>query len=81
MKTFVELFAVARELVGAQTIEVELPEVATVADLRIALTTTTPALAEVVRRAAIAVDTEYASDTTVIKQNSKLAIIPPVSGG
>ena len=81
MKTFVELFAVARELVGAQTIEVELPEVATVADLRIALITTTPALAEVVRRAAIAVDTAYASDTTVINQNSKLAIIPPVSGG
>jgi molybdopterin converting factor subunit 1 len=81
MKTFVALFAIARELVGTETIEVELPEVATVADLRVALATTTPALAEVARRAAIAVDTEYASDTTVIKQDSKLAIIPPVSGG
>ena len=81
MKTSVELFAIARELVGTQTIEVELPEAATVGDLRVALATTTPALAEVVGRAAIAVDTEYASDATVIKQDSKLAVIPPVSGG
>ncbi len=81
MKNFVELFAIARELVGTQTIEVELPEAATVGDLRVALATTTPALAEVVGRAAIAVDTEYASDATVIKQDSKLAVIPPVSGG
>lgn len=77
----VRLFAVARERAGASQVEVSLMLPATVADLRAALALQHPALAPLAPRVMIAVDAEYASDTSIIEAGTSIALIPPVSGG
>lgn len=77
----VRLFAVARERVGRGEITLELPEGATVADLRAALAEQFPPLAPIADRVMIAVDSEYADDAMVVPADASLAVIPPVSGG
>ncbi len=53
----------------------------TVADLRAALGEHLPALAPLLPTVMIAVDEEYAGDDAPIPPGSRLAVIPPVSGG
>jgi len=77
----IRLFAVARERAGKSEIALNLPLPATVADLRLALAMQHPELGPLAARVMIAVDTEYASDTTLILPGAALAMIPPVSGG
>lgn len=81
MKSRLQLFAVARQLAGRDVIELELPEGATIADLRRELAVAVPALASLIGHLQFAVNTEYASDATPIPPNADLACIPPVSGG
>lgn len=81
MQVNVKLFAVAKQRAGAGQVTVELPEVATVADLKRALVETFPALAPLVPNLMIAVDAEYAGDDRQITPGSEVAAIPPVSGG
>jgi molybdenum cofactor cytidylyltransferase len=75
------LFASARDLAGSPTVMVELPETATVADLRNALQLQVPALAEVLAKCRLAVNMEFAEDDRTILDGDELAVIPPVSGG
>jgi molybdenum cofactor cytidylyltransferase len=78
----VRLFAMAKERAGGRTtIEVELPLGARVADLRAAIGHRLPALAPLLPKAMIAVDEEYASDDQALATGSRVAVIPPVSGG
>lgn len=81
MKATIRLFAQARQLVGTDVILLELPSRATVSDLRQAMLSHSPSLADLLPFCHIAVDTEYAEDTTPIEENSEIALIPPVSGG
>jgi len=81
MKVTVKLFAVAKQRIGRSAIEVELPEPASVGNLRGAVVEQFPPLADVLRHARIAVDSEYAADTVRVTPNSEIAMIPPVSGG
>ncbi len=81
MTVLVRLFAIAREKAGRSEIEVNLPDPATVADLRRALAERFPDLDSVALGAMIAVDEEYAGDAAIIGPASRLAMIPPVSGG
>ncbi len=81
MKVCVKLFAVARELSGREQLVVDLPPGATVADLREAIVTASPALAKIVPHALWAVDAEYARASTPLNEQSEVALIPPVSGG
>ena len=81
MKVNVKLFALAKQLAGSDTIEVELSEAATVNDLRRGLAETCPALEGLMNQMMIAVDSEYADDTTAIMPGADVACIPPVSGG
>ena len=81
MTVQVRLFAIAREKAGRSEIEVNLPDPATVADLRRALADRFPDLDSVTLGAMIAVDEEYAGDAAIIGPASRLAMIPPVSGG
>lgn len=81
MKINIQLFAMARDLAGAGAIEIELPEEATVATLRQAIAAKCPPLADLVSRAAIAVNAEYAVDEQAVSSSDDVAIIPPVSGG
>jgi molybdopterin synthase sulfur carrier subunit len=81
MKVRVKLFAVAKELAGADHLAVDLATNATVRDLREAVISTTPALARIVPHALWAVGAAYATDDTLLTERSEVALIPPVSGG
>jgi molybdopterin converting factor subunit 1 len=81
VKVRVKLFAIARQVVGAETVEVELVEGATVSELRRVLIGTYPVLATTMPLMMVAVAAEYATDQTVINANDEVALIPPVSGG
>jgi molybdopterin synthase catalytic subunit len=77
----VRLFAMLRERAGADALELELPDGATVADAVEALRAK-PELEGLERMPLrVAVNREYAPDETRIEPGDELAAIPPVSGG
>ena len=77
----IQLFAGARELAEVASIHLDLPDGATVADLRQALLLHRPELALLLARSRIAVDREFADDSAVVPDGAEVAVIPPVSGG
>jgi len=81
MKLKVELFATARDLAGASSVEVTVTESASVVDLKTELAKQFPELSEIVSRSAISVDLEYAANDKLLVEGSEVALIPPVSGG
>jgi len=81
MRIDVRLFARARDLAGAPTVAVELPEPATVADLRRALLKGVPALQPLASSLLVAIGSEYASESAIIFPGAEVACFPPVSGG
>ena len=81
MTVNVQLFARARDLAGGSPLRVELPERATVADLRRALVKTAPNLDLIASTLFIAVAGAYAQDTAPIPPHAEIACFPPVSGG
>jgi MoaE-MoaD fusion protein len=76
MRVRVRLFAVLRERAGADSVELELDDEATVAD---AVSALAPVAGEMPFR--VAVNREYADDSARISPGDELAAIPPVSGG
>jgi len=76
MQISVRLFAKLRELAGRDSLELELPEGASVADALAALSGQIDA-----RGCMLAVNREYADDDQVLSAGDELALIPPVSGG
>jgi molybdopterin converting factor subunit 1 len=81
MRIQIKLFAVARERLGADNIEVVLQNDASVGILRSTLASQFPALAEFLPHVRFAVNSEYASDDQSIPPGAEVAVIPPVSGG
>jgi molybdopterin converting factor subunit 1 len=81
MKVRVKLFAVARQRVGDDSVEIELPAGASVSQLRHALAESYPSLADVLPHVRFAVNSEYAADSQPIPAAADVAVIPPVSGG
>jgi molybdopterin converting factor subunit 1 len=81
MKFQVKLFAVARQIVGSETAEVEVQDQATVADVRAALVEKHPELEPTMKHMLIAVESEYAAQQMRLRPEYELALIPPVSGG
>jgi molybdenum cofactor cytidylyltransferase len=81
MEVTVRLFALAKERAGRSELTLELAPGSTVSDVRTALADRLPVLAPLIPTALIALDEEYASEGTTISPGSRLAMIPPVSGG
>ena len=81
MNVTVRLFARARDLAGAERVELQLSENATVADLRQALCRECPDLAPLAPHMLVAVGNDYADDKSAIPAGIELACFPPVSGG
>jgi molybdopterin converting factor small subunit len=81
MKVRVRLFAVAKELAGHETLNLDVPVAAKLSDVRKAIEKQFPALRSVLRHALWAVDAAYADDETSVDEDSDVAVIPPVSGG
>ena len=77
----VKLFARARELAERGEVRVDVPDGATVTQLRRRLREDAPALAGLLDRCRVAVDEEFADEDTVLRETSEVALIPPVSGG
>jgi MoaE-MoaD fusion protein len=75
------LFATLKDRAGSGKVVVELAEVATVKDLKIALAQHTPALAGYLPNILVAVNQAYAFDEDVIPPGAEVALFPPVSGG
>jgi MoaE-MoaD fusion protein len=79
----VRLFAILRECAGAEVIEVELDEGASVGDALAAIGARGDRLGQAIRslRPVMAVNLEYADAATTLHAGDELALIPPVSGG
>jgi molybdopterin synthase catalytic subunit len=82
MIVHVRLFAILRERAGRDSVELELPARATVADALRGLAAIDP-LGELLERLPVrlAVNRDYGSPETVLEPGDELALIPPVSGG
>lgn len=82
MTVAVRLFSVLRERAGRELVQIELPDGATVADALEALAQldglrgVLPSLP-----VQMAVNREYASRATALREQDELALIPPLSGG
>lgn len=81
MKVQVQMFARARDLAGGESVELTLPEGATIGELRRNLAAEVPALGTILPHCLFASDTEYVRDDTPVGREAKIACIPPVSGG
>ncbi len=77
----VHMFARARDLAGKECLQLELPSPPNVGELRRQLAIRCPALAALLPRCAIAVNDEFAGDDVLISGASRIAVLPPVSGG
>ena len=80
MQLTVRLFAGLRERAGASTLDVEVPDAGTVADLLAALDGT-PVGGMPARSFIVAVNREYADPSAAVRAGDEVALIPPVSGG
>lgn len=81
MKVCVRLFAVAKQVAGCSSVELDLPDGATIGHLRGQLGTQVPQLSGLVAQMMFAIATQYADDATIVPPNADVACIPPVSGG
>ncbi len=81
MNVRVRLFAAARQAAGCETVELDLPQGATIGELRRRLAGQLPQMSGLVGQVMFAVDAEYARDSDEIAPGADVACIPPVSGG
>jgi molybdopterin synthase catalytic subunit len=77
----VKLFGSLAQRVGAQTIDIDLADGATGADVLRAVSERFPGVATVLERASLAVNLTVQPWTTRISAADELAILPPASGG
>lgn len=73
-------FGIAKDILGSNSVDLEVPEVFSVADLKARLFARYPAF-EKLRSLAIAVNSEYARDDLTLQVQDDIVLIPPVSGG
>lgn len=81
MNIRVLFFGAARDAVDANELELSLDAPATVASAFRKLVESFPALERFGRSLLFAVNQEYATRDTLLKENDELAVFPPVSGG
>jgi molybdopterin converting factor subunit 1 len=74
-------FASYRDLAGAETLRVELPPGASVAELVERLRARGGAWLALPEAPAVAVNLDYAPLSTRLREGDEVAFIPPVSGG
>ncbi len=76
----VRFFARARDLAGVESLTLADPP-ATVGSLRRLLAEKLPALAPLLAKSALAVNSEFADEDTPLPADAEVAVLPPVSGG
>ena len=80
MKVEVLYFSQVKDKVGKSSEIIDFDGI-TVEDLINYLITAYPDIKEILQKSMIAVNEHYADKNTSLKENDKVAIIPPVSGG
>ena len=73
-------FGIVTDLIGQSSLEMELDSNSSVDDFKKELQSRFQRLTEI-NSYAIAVNENYATGETILKENDVIAIIPPVSGG
>ena len=81
MKVTVLLFGQARELAGTQSLDLEIENPLSVAEVFARIVADLPKLARMEPSLLFAVNEEYASRDQLVKDGDVLAVLPPVSGG
>lgn len=74
-------FATLKDRAGVRETNLELPDGATIADLKQALVAQFPGLAAAISSTLVAVNKEYSFDEAVLPPSAEVALFPPVSGG
>jgi molybdopterin converting factor subunit 1 len=81
VRVHVRLFASLRESAGVASLDLDVPEGATLEDVWAALVTSRPALETRRSGLSAALDRRLATFATVVPAESEVAFLPPVSGG
>jgi molybdopterin synthase catalytic subunit len=81
MNVSVRLFAGLQDLIGEKSVSMELPDGATVADMRERLGKTYPHVTPFLTTLVCAVDDEYVPTEHRLRDGDDVSLIPPVSGG
>ncbi len=81
MKIHLLFFATLKDRAGQSQVQIDLPEDATVGDLRAQVARLFPATMPLVNHALVAVNQGYAFDEDRIPEDAEVALFPPVSGG
>jgi len=81
IKIFVVFFAGARDIVGQNRLELQIPALTSIAELRAILMAKFPQLESLATRAAFAVNEILVLTDTELVENDEVAFLPAVSGG
>lgn len=81
MQIRVRLFAILRDRAGMGEMTIQMAQGASVSSAITSIGEQTPAIRDLLSRAAFAVNREYVKADHVLKDGDELALIPPVSGG
>jgi molybdopterin converting factor subunit 1 len=81
MRVTVRVFARLREILGANELERDVPDGATIRSVWQALADEHPAVAPYASSVSAARNLEYAAMTTPVADGDEIAFLPPVSGG
>jgi molybdopterin converting factor subunit 1 len=73
-------FGITEDIIGQKSMHLELKNNPSVAEVKNMLFTDFPRLKQY-KSFSVAVNMEYAEDTTILNPGDTLALIPPVSGG
>ncbi len=77
----VELHAMAADLAGAGSADLQVEADATGDDVKRALAALHPALEEILSVSALATEVEYLHDSARVGDSARFHLVPPVSGG
>lgn len=77
----VRLFAGLHQLIGERELEMQLPDGATIAQLRDRLGERYPVVNALLPTLVCAIDEEYVEPSQTLHEGDHVALIPPVSGG
>ena len=80
MNVTIRAFGIAKEIFASSEIEIEVPELITVAGLKEYLRINYPPL-DSLKSFVLAVNNSYVNETQLIQELDEIAVIPPVSGG
>ena len=81
MKVHVRFFAALREVLGAEELDLDLPDGTTVSALWDQLQTKNASLAPYDRSVQFAINHDFVDRDTELSANDEVAFLPPVSGG